>query len=154
MFFQGGSLFLYNYNKLGRLSSVILPTGEVLDLSSKISLDNDHLELGMSSPLHGADENNEKKPFSLDVRTSNNDFKKYSLTRGTEFSDPSDIAYSRRFLNCVLAVQVHRRAISSVTITDRSFFIRAGMRIFDVWPKRNIRYCSYRYPRKQKCYLS
>ena len=77
-------MFLFNYNKLGRLSSAILPTGEVLDLSSKISVDNDHLELGISSPLHPPFTENKdaKKPFSLDVRTSNNDFKKYTLTRG------------------------------------------------------------------------
>lgn len=84
MIFQGGSLFLFNYNKLGRLSNVILPTGEVLDLSSKISVNNDHLELGISSPLNSKSSEDELflKPFSLDVRTSNNNYKKYTLTRG------------------------------------------------------------------------
>jgi len=85
LIFQGGSLFLFNYNKLGRLSNAILPTGEVLHLSSEISVDNDHLDLAMSSPRHPPPQisgNDEKKPFSLDVRTSNNDFKKYSLVKG------------------------------------------------------------------------
>lgn len=82
--FQGGSSFVFKYNKLGRLSSAILPTGEVLDLSSKISVNNDHLELGISTPLHSreSEDRSNRKPFSLDVRTSNNDYKKYTLTRG------------------------------------------------------------------------
>ncbi|XP_065207120.1 teneurin-a isoform X2 [Planococcus citri] len=91
---KGGALFLFKYNELGRLSSAILPTGEVLDLSSTISVNNDHLELGITTPLHSRelDDKENSKPFSLDVRTSNNDYKKYTLTRGS--SSNNIVSYS------------------------------------------------------------
>lgn len=39
-FQKGGETFIYNYDKYGRVSSVILPTGEIITLRSVLSDDN------------------------------------------------------------------------------------------------------------------
>lgn len=156
LFFQGGSLFLFNYNKLGRLSSVILPTGEVLDLSSKITVDNDHLELGLTSPLHSPNTENtsDGKPFSLDVRTSNNDYKKYALTRGKTLVTGASIwinGCGKHATDWLDSLQVFLRTISSVIATARSSSTPAGTRAFVVWQKRSTHCCNCHCQPKRKC---
>lgn len=38
--FQGGQTIIYRYDKYGRVSSVILPTGEMIELTSRLSSEN------------------------------------------------------------------------------------------------------------------
>ncbi|XP_022172137.1 teneurin-a isoform X1 [Myzus persicae] len=75
---QGGSLFIYNYDKLGRLVDVVLPTGEVFELSSHISMEDDGFEVNVLTPLH-----NPISMISLDgrrdhitIKMEGNDYKK------------------------------------------------------------------------------
>lgn len=75
---QGGSLFIYNYDKLGRLVDVVLPTGEVYELSSHISIEDDGFEVNVLTPLH-----NPISMISLDgrrdhiiIKMEGNDYKK------------------------------------------------------------------------------
>lgn len=75
---QGGSLFIYNYDKLGRLVDVVLPTGEVFELSSHISMEDDGFEVNILTPLH-----NPISMISLDgrrdhitIKMEGNDYKK------------------------------------------------------------------------------
>jgi len=77
-FQQGGSLFIYNYDKLGRLVDVVLPTGEVFELSSHISMEDDGFEVNVLTPLH-----NPISMISLDgrrdhitIKMEGNDYKK------------------------------------------------------------------------------
>lgn len=78
LFKQSGSLFIYNYDKLGRLVDVVLPTGEVYELSSHISMEDDGFEVNVLTPLH-----NPISMISVDgrrdhitIKMEGNDYKK------------------------------------------------------------------------------
>ena len=47
---QGGETYIYNYDSLGRVTDVILPTGEKLKLLSDLS-DDEGLSVKVSAPL-------------------------------------------------------------------------------------------------------
>ncbi|XP_054267852.1 teneurin-a-like isoform X4 [Macrosteles quadrilineatus] len=49
----GGSTYLYQYDHLGRLSYVVLPTGESINLASRLTAD-DQLEVQVSSPVQAS----------------------------------------------------------------------------------------------------
>ncbi|KAG8307286.1 hypothetical protein J6590_024932 [Homalodisca vitripennis] len=49
----GGSTFLYQYDSLGRVSHVVLPTGESINLASRLTAD-DELEVQISSPVQAS----------------------------------------------------------------------------------------------------
>ncbi|XP_050530422.1 teneurin-a isoform X1 [Daktulosphaira vitifoliae] len=75
---EGSSLYIYNYDQLGRLVNVVLPTGEIFELSSHISMEDDSFEVNVFTPLH-----NPISLMSLDghndqitIKMEGNDYKK------------------------------------------------------------------------------
>lgn len=78
--FQGDETYIYNYDNLGRVTDVILPTGEKLKLSSGLS-DDDNLLVKVSAPLQALSKG-DKQRF-VEFKMKNEKSKMLILTDGT-----------------------------------------------------------------------
>ncbi|XP_046747872.1 teneurin-a isoform X3 [Diprion similis] len=77
----GSETYMYSYDNLGRVTDVILPTGEKLKLSSGLS-ENEGLSVKVSSPLQALRKGDKQR--YLEMIMKNDKFKTLQITDGTE----------------------------------------------------------------------
>ncbi|XP_046486280.1 teneurin-a isoform X2 [Neodiprion pinetum] len=77
----GSETYMYSYDNLGRVTDVILPTGEKLKLSSGLSK-NEGLSVKVSSPLQALRKGDKQR--YLEMIMKNDKFKTLRITDGTE----------------------------------------------------------------------
>lgn len=65
--FQGGETYIYNFDGLGRVTDVILPTGEKLKLSSDLS-DNEGLSVKVSAPLQALSKGDKQREIEYEMK--------------------------------------------------------------------------------------
>lgn len=66
--FQGDETYIYNYNSLGRVTDVILPTGEKLKLLSDLS-DDEGLLVKVSAPLQALSKGDKQRTVEFEMRS-------------------------------------------------------------------------------------
>lgn len=76
---QGGETYIYNYDSLGRVADVILPTGEKLRLSSDLS-DDEGLLVKVWAPLQALSKGDKQR--SVEFRMKNERSKILTITDG------------------------------------------------------------------------
>lgn len=80
LFLQGGSTSLYQYDHLGRISRIVLPTGESISLSSRLTAD-DELEVHISSPVQGS-VNMDSSVHTTTIKMEGHSYKKMIIREG------------------------------------------------------------------------
>lgn len=80
--FQGDETYIYNYDSLGRVTDVILPTGEKLKLSSDLS-DDESLSVKVSAPLQALSKGDKQR--SIEFKMKNEKSKMLTITDGMYF---------------------------------------------------------------------
>lgn len=78
-FLQGGETYIYNYDSLGRVTDVILPTGEKLKLLSDLA-DDEGLIVKVSAPLQALSKGDKQR--SVEFRMKNERSKILTITDG------------------------------------------------------------------------
>lgn len=76
---QGGETYIYNYDGLGRVTDVILPTGEKLKLSSDLS-DDEGLSVKVSAPLLALSKGDKQR--TVEYKMKNEKSKLLTITDG------------------------------------------------------------------------
>lgn len=77
--FQGDETYIYNYDSLGRVTDVILPTGEKLKLLSDLS-DDESLLVKVSAPLQALSKGDKQR--SVEFEMKNEKSKMLTITDG------------------------------------------------------------------------
>jgi len=80
--FQGDETYIYNYDSLGRVTDVILPTGEKLKLLSDLS-DDEGLLVKVSAPLQALSKGDKQRIVEFEMK--NEKSKMLTITDGMYF---------------------------------------------------------------------
>ncbi|XP_017766143.1 PREDICTED: teneurin-a [Eufriesea mexicana] len=93
----GGETYIYNYDSLGRVTNVILPTGEKLKLSSDLS-DDEGLSVKVSAPLQALSKGDKQR--IIEFKMKNERSKMLTITDGTKMKKA--IAFTNSSLEVLL----------------------------------------------------
>lgn len=83
-FFQGRETYIYNYDHLGRVTDMILPTGEKVKLTSDLSTDEVGLSVKVAAPLQAL-KRGDKQRF-MEFKMRNERSKILTITDGTSYT--------------------------------------------------------------------
>ncbi|XP_034947958.1 teneurin-a isoform X2 [Chelonus insularis] len=93
----GGETYIYNYDNLGRVSNIILPTGETIKLTSKLS-DDEGLSVKVEAPLQALAKTNKHKIIEYKMKKQGSNM--LTITDGSKIQKAT--AFANNSLEVVL----------------------------------------------------
>lgn len=113
--FQGDETYIYNYDSLGRVTDVILPTGEKLKLLSDLS-DDEGLLVKVSAPLQALSKGDKQRIVEFEMK--NEKSKMLTITDGMYFNLFLLLFYFLYFVNFVKSIfsdiQVYSNILANI----------------------------------------